>query len=313
MRVLPPELIDEVASYLDRTSLLVFVRVSTQFWDIGAPKLYRRMSVGEPELQQLLVYAGGVEDKHGARGTYREARGSRACSDMFDNRIRRAFSWVEYLELQAPFHTPVIRMLQGAASTVPNVPLFPRVKQLNLGTSIRESELCAAEDGVLLFNEVDVCLIDEHTIARYCECLPAKEHRMVTHVDMGCITIRDINSDLPYPSTCTLLRIFSAWFYQNAYDLELQPTVISELEDFLVAGGYPPRTVHLCFLVRAVFDPETAAEAEESINRMFLALEQEGWTPSPERRVQISFSDTLDSVRAPCPVCGRSQAQRQSP
>lgn len=59
MAKLPVELLNEVVAYLDRPSLLVFVRVSPEFWELGIPILYRRLTVNGRGLRRMFLRAGG--------------------------------------------------------------------------------------------------------------------------------------------------------------------------------------------------------------------------------------------------------------
>lgn len=312
MRLLPVELLDEIASHLDRDSLLQFVRVSSEFWEIGVPRIYRRMRVDERQFQCSLALAGGVqtgggEDGCNAPSAHRDERAS-SNAKLTHNRIRRAFEFVEYLELLAPLHAPTIGMLQNAAAVRPEVPLFPGVRYLSLDSGVYDKDLDTAsklvKDGVLVFDQVDVCLIDQPFIALQLACFPAREHRVVNHVDMGRPTLCFLADDSLAP-TCTSLRIFSAHFYHIIQDMLEEPDLVTSLENALVASGHRPGAVHIGLQVRAVLSPEDLEEWEEQIKAMFLALEKEGWTPGPDRRVQISFADS-PKVRPPCPVCGTS-------
>lgn len=316
MGKLPVELLGEVVSHLDRSSLLVFVRVSSEFWELGAPILYRKVTVNGRELRRMFLRAGGrplrrreefvppaldgeADEPLGrrTRAHKRRCRRALALAGSVSPRFRRALQWIEDLELRAPMQAGVVQMIWDvAAAGGCQVPLFPGVKSLRIDSAISlPNPPCPPpEDEILVFNRPNVCRFDNFNVFRELRCFPAREYRVVCHDAMGNGPIFYI-AKYGVPDSCNRFRVFGAFLAHFVSNLTVQAHRIAGAEEQLRKHPHASLEIHMLpYNIGSLYPG--------SLERMYGTLEEKGWTPSPGARVQIYIAD--DPQVPPCAVCG---------
>lgn len=307
----------EVASYVDRRSLPAFVRVSSLCWELGAPRLYRQMSVNGRELRRMFLRAGGRPLRRkeifippppdgdtaapiGQRTRRRQhqQRHALALAGSLTPRFRRALQWVEDLVLRAPMQVRVNHMIwDAAAAGGPGVPLFPGVKRLRIDHTIEIPTPASPplKEKVLVFDRVVFCCGNQHRFHREIASFPAVECKIVSHGEMAAQSMSLLGT-YGLPKSCTSIRLFGAFVRHFVRHLVTVPFVVTQAEEQLAKVVDASLEVYLLGL------PANTVEPEE-VDAMYRSLKENGWTPHPDNRVKISFGEHPEVP--PCAVCGR--------
>lgn len=134
---LPREILSLVVSHLDptdRQTLRALCLVSQECWDVAARVLYRRLSLHPRRFRQLL--SGGRIESAVPPPTSQDVPSGRpyqthAFNGVLTDRARRAFAFVERLQIIGGLDVTTVHMMWDTARESPD-PLFPRVREVLL-------------------------------------------------------------------------------------------------------------------------------------------------------------------------------------
>lgn len=338
MSTLPAELLEEVASYMDRRSLCAFVRASSLFWETGTRFLYRYMSVNGRQLRQMLNRGGGRPLRRGekvacpdattlvqrTRKRRRYQRYALALGGSLTPRFRRALGWVEELELRPPILPRVIHMVWDAAAAVPDQPLFANIRRLHIGREGRDDDFPPQirpppDDQVLVFDQPNVCITNSKAAMRLLDALPSRGYAITCHYGYALNFSLDSLPKDSLPTDCINLRLFSDYVRKRGHPRTVG-WQLENLEKILAAAGGKTTdpSLQLCLQlekredgIRYPYPVETfdRKHPEEQRNRLFAGLQEGGWAPGPRSKISIGVTDpTMDmETEPPCTVCGESE------
>lgn len=171
---LPAELLHEIVSYFDpiadRGTFATLMRVSSTFWDIAAPSLYRDLKLDNDQLH--LLVSGGLDPNFDElvptvnymKRNYLRRLGRRGGSKL-SIRSQRAFAFIQRLHLYPPpLREGILELWDATLPYAP--PLFANVRHLLLedDPERRDSTIWWGnftgdpEDETVLFNRVKICV-----------------------------------------------------------------------------------------------------------------------------------------------------------
>lgn len=296
---LPLDLVLCIISHIDsstaegKRTLAACARLSRACRSTAENALYRHAVFDSTRLTTFLLDLVGRGNDHSAHV-----------------RAKRLVGHIEWLQLRDRPVIPAIpvSLIWEAASILPGIPLFPRVRHLSIVPSLEayrvshplsllRPPLAEIPAGILVFDTIDVCAIGWPACGLL-SYLPTRHVSSFTAHDMAWEWIEDIL--VPEWAPCGSLCVFD----RSPADVSWSSFQVRRLEAKARSLDVPPLRIMVCGI-------KWESESLESLAQVRDWEHSAAWGPvspwlqSSENKIQLAWYDRDDCSCPACIVCGR--------